>query len=150
MVKEGDAAPDFTLPDQDGKRISLKGLRGKRVLLFFYPRDDTPGCTREACGFRDGFDKITPQGVLVFGISRDDAASHVKFREKYELPYSLLSDASKAVHLAYGAWGRKVLYGKESEGVIRSTFLIDEKGKVARVWSPVKVDGHVDEVLAAL
>ena len=149
-VTEGAPAPDFSLRDHAGKSVSLKDFRGKKVVLYFYPRDDTPGCTREACGFRDNLARVTAKGAVVLGISRDDAESHVKFRAKYDLPFTLLSDESKAVHLAYGAWGKKVLYGKESVGVIRSTILIDEKGKVARVWSPVKVDGHVDEVLAAL
>jgi len=149
-VAEGAAAPDFSLPDQTGKKTSLKDFRGKKVVLYFYPKDDTPGCTRESCAFRDNFGRVTAKGAVVLGVSRDGAESHVRFREKYELPFPLLSDATKAVHLAYGAWGRKVLYGKESEGVIRSTFLIDQKGKVVRVWSPVRVDGHVDEVLEAL
>jgi len=143
-------APDFALPDHTSKMTALKDFRGKKVVLYFYPRDDTPGCTRESCDFRDNFGRVKAKGAVVLGVSRDDAGSHVRFREKYDLPFTLLSDETRAVHLAYGAWGKKVLYGKESEGVIRSTFLIDEKGKVVRVWSPVKVEGHVGAVLAAL
>jgi len=150
MLAEGSKAPAFTLTDQDGKTVSLESFRGRTVVLFFYPKDDTPGCTREACGFRDNWSRVKSKGAVVVGVSRDDAASHVRFREKYELPFPLLSDPDKAVHLAYGAWGKKVLYGKESEGVIRSTFLIGGDGRILKIWSPVKVDGHVDAVLAAL
>ena len=150
MVHEGDHAPDFSLPDQDGRAVSLKDLRGRKVVLYFYPKDDTPGCTREACGFRDNLARVQAKGAVVLGVSRDSEESHVKFRGKYDIPYPLLSDSDRAVHELYGVWGKKTLYGKETEGVIRSTFLIDERGKVRRIFSPVKVDGHVDEVLAAL
>jgi peroxiredoxin Q/BCP len=149
-LQVGDPAPDFTLPDQDGKPVALRSLRGQKVVLYFYPRDDTPGCTREACAFRDNLARVRAKGAIVIGVSRDDAAAHTRFRTKYALPFTLVSDASRAVHRAYGAWGRKVSYGKETEGVIRSTFLLDEQGRVLQVWSPVKVDGHVDEVLSAL
>ena len=150
MIETGQKAPDFTLPDHNGKSVSLKDFRGKKVVLYFYPRDDTPGCTREACGFRDNLNRVKSSGAVVLGVSRDDAAAHVKFRKKYDLNFPLVSDPDRKVHEAYGAWGKKKQYGKEIEGVIRSTFLIDEAGQVVKVWSPVRVDGHVDKVLEAL
>ena len=150
MIQEGKPAPDFALVADDGRTIRLKDLRGKRVVLYFYPRDDTPGCTVEACGFRDALPDVSAAGAVVLGVSRDDTASHVRFKEKFGLNFPLLSDPDAAVHRAYGAWGEKVLYGKKSIGVIRSTVLIDEKGRVSKHWPRVKADGHAAEVLAAL
>ena len=150
MIQEGKLAPDFALVADDGRTIRLKDLRGKRVVLYFYPRDDTPGCTVEACGFRDALPDVSAAGAVVLGVSRDDTASHVRFKEKFGLNFPLLSDPDAAVHRAYGAWGEKVLYGKKSIGVIRSTVLIDETGRVSKHWPRVKADGHAAEVLAAL
>jgi peroxiredoxin Q/BCP len=149
-IEEGKPAPDFTLPADDGKKISLKDLRGKRVVLYFYPKDDTPGCTVEACAFRDVLTDVTSSGAVVLGVSRDDTDSHLRFKRKFSLNYPLLSDPDAKVHRAYGAWGKKVLYGKETEGVIRSTVLIDEQGLVAKHWPRVKAEGHAAEVLEAL
>jgi len=146
----GQHAPSFSLAADDGKTHSLAGYAGKNVVLYFYPRDDTPGCTVEACDFRDNLARATAKGAVVLGVSRDTIASHAKFRAKYSLTFPLLSDADLAVHAAYGAWGKKVMYGKEVEGTIRSTFLIDGKGVLRAAWSKVKVDGHVDAVLTAL
>jgi peroxiredoxin Q/BCP len=146
----GTKAPDFKLPSTEGKTVSLKELKGKKVVLYFYPKDDTPGCTREACDFRDNLARVKSEGALVYGVSKDTIASHDKFREKYELPFPLLSDDGNEVAKEYEAFGEKNMYGKKVQGTIRSTYLIGEDGKIAAVWSPVKVDGHVDNVLAAL
>src|SRR5690349_12189049 len=146
----GAAAPAFELESTSGKSISLASLKGKKVVLYFYPRDDTPGCTREACGFRDEFAAVRKAGAIVLGVSKDSLASHAKFRAKYELPFDLLRDEDNAVAKKYHAFGKKIMYGKEVTGTIRSTFLIDENGKLAAIWSPVKVDGHTEQVLAAL
>ena len=150
MVAVGDKAPEFTLQSDDGSRLSLKDLRGKKVVLYFYPKDDTPGCTKEACSFRDNLARVTSKGARILGVSRDDHASHEKFRDKYRLNFPLLSDDAGTVTEAYGVWKKKNLYGKEFMGIERTTFLIDEQGRIARVWPKVKVDGHTDEVLAAL
>jgi peroxiredoxin Q/BCP len=143
----GAKAPDFTLPSTDGGEVSLKDLKGEKFVLYFYPRDMTPGCTMEACDFRDNFKRL---GIQVFGVSKDSLGSHEKFRAKEKLPFTLLSDADNAVAKKYGAYGDKMFYGKKIKGTIRSTFLIDEQGKIAALWSPVKVKGHVDEVLETL
>ena len=145
-----DPAPKFALASTGGGTVALDDLRGKRVVLYFYPRDDTPGCTTEACDFRDNLARLKREGVVVLGVSKDTLASHAKFRAKYALPFDLLSDPASTVARAYGAFGKKVLYGRAFEGTIRSTFLIDEAGRIAAVWSPVKVAGHVEQVLAAL
>jgi peroxiredoxin Q/BCP len=150
MVKEGKAAPDFTLPSSDGGEVSLKGLKGKTVVLYFYPKDDTPGCTREACAFRDTQAAIKKKGAVVLGVSGDSLSAHEKFKAKYKLNFPLLSDPDKAVAKKYGAWGEKVMYGKKVIGMIRSTFVIDKEGVVAKVFPRVRVDGHAEKVLEAL
>lgn len=144
----GAPAPALALPDQDGQRVELAGFAGRPVVVYFYPKDDTPGCTREACDFRDQSDALA--GAVVLGVSRDGGAAHRKFRAKYALPFPLLTDEGGAASQAWGAWGEKVLYGKRSVGPIRTTVLVDRQGQVARVWSPVKVDGHVAQVLEAI
>jgi peroxiredoxin Q/BCP len=146
----GDAAPPFSLPSTSGGEVSLASLRGQRFVLYFYPKDDTPGCTTEACDFRDNLARVKAAGAEVYGVSKDSLAAHEKFRGKYGLPFPLLSDAGNEVAKAYGAFGEKKMYGKPVTGTIRSTFLIDAKGKIEQVWSPVKVKGHVEKVLAAL
>ena len=143
----GAKAPAFTLPDADGKKVSLSSFAGHKVVVYFYPRDDTPGCTKEACQFNDALSQFEGLGIPVIGISPDKAASHVRFRDKYGLQFPLLSDPDHTVMEKYGAWGEKTMYGKPTTGVIRSTFLINEKGKVARAWFGVKADGHAAKVL---
>jgi peroxiredoxin Q/BCP len=147
-LEAGAKAPSFTLPDQDDKQVSLSDFAGQRVILYFYPKDDTPGCTAEACQFNDNMAAFERAQVPVLGISPDKAASHQKFRAKYGLDFSLLSDPDHKVMERYGAWGEKTMYGRTTTGVIRSTFLIDEKGKVARSWYNVKADGHAAKVLS--
>ena len=150
MIEVGKPAPDFALEADDGRTVSLKALRGTKVVLYFYPKDDTPGCTVEACAFRDQLPDVSSYGAVVLGVSRDDTESHVKFKGKFHLNFPLLSDPDASVHRAYGAWGEKTMYGKTTEGVIRSTVLIDEKGRVAKHWPRVKAEGHAAEVLEAL
>jgi len=150
VIEEGSKAPDFSLPSVDGGVVSLKELKGKNVVLYFYPKDDTPGCTREACAFRDTQAKIKKTGAVVLGVSPDSVASHEKFKTKYKLNFPLLSDADKSVAKKFGAFGEKVLYGKKVVGMIRSTFVIDGAGVVRKVFPRVKVDGHADKVLSAL
>ncbi len=150
MVVVGDRAPEFGLSADDGRRLSLKDFHGKKVVLYFYPKDDTPGCTKEACSFRDNLARVTSKGAVVLGVSRDDSQSHVKFKDKYHLNFPLLSDDDGRVTEAYGVWKKKNLYGREYFGIERTTFLIDEDGRVAKIWPRVKVEGHTDEVLAAL
>jgi peroxiredoxin Q/BCP len=150
MIKEGQTAPDFTLPSSAGGELNLKGLRGQAVVLYFYPKDDTPGCTREACSFRDAQAKIKKTGAVVLGVSPDSVASHEKFKTKYKLNFPLLADPDKAVARKYGAFGEKTMYGKKVTGMIRSTFLIDGEGVVRKVFPKVRVDGHAEQVLEAL
>ncbi len=150
MLKEGDQAPDFALQDDTGKEVSLKNLRGKKVILYFYPKDDTPGCTREACGFRDQFADFSRVNAAVYGVSKDSLDSHKKFKSKYSLPFPLLSDPDLKVAKAYGAWGEKNMYGKKTMGIIRSTLIVDENGIIEKIYRNVKVDGHTDAVLAHL
>lgn len=145
----GKAAPDFTMPGDDGKPISLKALRGKRVVLYFYPKDDTPGCTTEACAFRDGQPGFAKLKAAVIGVSKDTAASHQKFKKKYDLNFPLASDDAKVCE-AYGVWGEKSLYGRKFMGIERSTFVIDEKGIVRAEWRKVRVPGHAEEVADTL
>jgi thioredoxin-dependent peroxiredoxin len=149
-VEPGQRAPAFTLTADDGSKVRLADLRGRPVVLYFYPRDDTPGCTREACAFRDQRDGFTKMGAVVLGVSTDSIESHEKFRDKYRLNFPLLADEQHAVAEKYGAWREKNMYGKKSMGIARSTFLIDATGNVAKVWKQVKVDGHEEQVLAAL
>ena len=150
MIEEGRKAPGFVLPSSEGGEVSLEGLKGRTVVLYFYPKDDTPGCTREACAFRDSQAALKRMGVVVLGVSGDSVASHEKFKDKYKLNFPLLSDADKAVAKKYGAWGEKVLYGKKTTGMIRSTFVIDGTGVVRKVFPRVKVDGHAEQVLEAV
>jgi peroxiredoxin Q/BCP len=150
MLKEGQKAPAFQLQSVAGDNVSLEDYRGKPVVLYFYPKDDTPGCTREACAFRDSQAKIRKTGAVVLGVSPDSVASHQRFRDKYKLSFPLLSDPDKQVAKKFGAYGEKTLYGKKVVGMIRSTFLIDGDGIVRKVFPKVRVDGHADQVLEAL
>ena len=147
-LRVGDRAPDFTLQAADGGIIRLAGLRGSRVVLYFYPKDDTPGCTREACGFRDELAGFRRAGAAVLGISPDDVASHARFTKKFSLPFPLLSDPGAAVSKAYGVYKQKSLYGRTYLGIERTTFIIDEQGRIARIFPRVKVDGHIEAILA--
>jgi thioredoxin-dependent peroxiredoxin len=149
-LDSGAQAPAFTLPDQDGKPVSLADFRGRKVIVYFYPADDTPGCTKEACQFNDNLHAFERAGVPVLGISPDGAASHVRFRDKYGLRFPLLSDVDHEVTDAWGAWGEKTRYGRTVVGVLRSTFLVDQQGRVERAWHNVKADGHAAKVLAEL
>lgn len=150
MIEAGQKAPEFTLTDENGDSISLSQFRGKKVVVYFYPKDDTPGCTKEACGFRDNYDSILAKGAVVIGISADSEASHAKFKKKYDLPFYLASDPEKKAITAFGAWGEKKVYGKSYEGILRSTFVIDEEGKVLNAYPNVKAATHADEVLGDL
>ena len=149
MLKEGDKAPDFTTTDQDGNTVKLSDHKGERVVLYFYPKDDTPGCTKEACSFRDADTTYRKKGIKVFGISTDDEKSHQKFISKFQLPFDLLADTDKSIVEKYGVWGEKSMYGKKYMGTMRKTFLIDEKGKIAKIFDKVNVAEHADEVLEA-
>ncbi len=150
MLAIGDKAPQFTLSDKDGNPVSLSDFLGKRVVLYFYPKDNTPGCTRQACAFAQNYRAFRDKGVEVIGVSRDSAASHIKFAEKYNLPFILLSDPELTAIQAYGVWQEKKLYGKVSMGVVRTTFLIDAEGKIEKVMPKVKPDTNAAEILAAL
>ncbi|WP_368070834.1 thioredoxin-dependent thiol peroxidase [Nitriliruptor sp.] len=149
-MEAGQPAPTFTLPDQDGREVSLEDLRGRPVVIYFYPKDDTPGCTTQACGIRDQWAEFEAAGATVLGISPDTVESHATFAGKYDLPHTLLADPERAALEAYGAYGEKVLYGKTTVGVIRSTFLVDAGGTVAKVWKRVQTETHADQVLKAL
>jgi peroxiredoxin Q/BCP len=147
----GDAAPDFTLPDQDGKPLSLSSLRGQRVVIYFYPKDDTPGCTKEACNFRDRWSDLESQGIRVLGISKDNAASHGKFIAKYTLPFTLLTDTEPCpVATAYHSYGLKKFMGKEYMGMLRQTFVVDAEGKLELVYEKVKAETMADQILSDL
>ena len=149
-LKSGDSAPDFSLSTGDGEMVNLSDLRGKPVVLYFYPKDDTPGCTIEACSFRDMMPEFDARGAAVYGVSADPEKAHQKFTSKYGLTFPLLSDPTHGMITAYESWGPKKFMGKEYEGVLRNTFLIDADGKIARIWEKVKVQEHAQEVLAAL
>jgi peroxiredoxin Q/BCP len=150
MVEEGKPAPDFELETDDGETVSLKDFRGKPVVLYFYPKDDTPGCTAQACGIRDDYGRFEDAGAVVLGVSPDTVKSHVKFKEKYGLPFTLLADPEHEVAEQYGVWGEKKYMGRTYMGISRSTFIIDADGNVARVMHKVKPDTHADQVLDAL
>jgi thioredoxin-dependent peroxiredoxin len=150
MIEEGKPAPDFELPTDSGETIKLSDLRGKPVVLYFYPKDDTPGCTTQACGIRDAYDEFERAGAVVLGVSPDDERSHVKFKDKYELPFTLLADTDHSVAEQYGVWGQKTFAGKKYMGINRSTFVIDADGNVKRVMHDVKPANHADDVLEAL
>ena len=150
MLQQGTLAPDFTLTDDQGEQVTLSAFKGKKVVLYFYPKDNTSGCTTEACGFRDSHAKILAKGAVVLGVSPDSVKSHQGFKLKFALPFHLLSDPDHAVAELYGAWGEKKLYGKAYFGILRTTFIIDEQGKIAKVFEKVKPEGHDAEVLAAL
>jgi peroxiredoxin Q/BCP len=150
MIHEGSPAPDFALASDSGERVTLSQFRGSPVVLYFYPKDDTPGCTAQACGIRDAWGEFQRAGAVVLGVSPDDERSHVKFKEKYDLPFALLTDTDHKVADEYGAWGEKTFAGKTYEGVLRSTFVIDTEGNVAKELRDVKPATHADDVLAAL
>ena len=150
MVEEGKPAPDFELTSDAGETVKLSGLRGRQVVIYFYPKDDTPGCTTQACGIRDAYGEFERAGAVVLGISPDNEKSHVKFRSKYELPFTLLADTDHAVAELYGVWGDKAFAGRKYQGVLRSTFVIDADGLVKKVMHKVKPATHADDVLAAL
>ena len=150
QLKIGQKAPAFALPNQDGKITRLSDFKGKKIVLYFYPKDDTPGCTKESCAFRDGLDEIQASGAVVLGISGDSVDSHKKFVKKFNLNFPLLSDEKKTVLQAYGVWKEKSLYGRKFMGIERTTFIIDEQGKLDDIFQKVKVDGHLEEVLAEL
>ncbi len=149
MLKEGSAAPAFKTKDANGETVSLKDLRGQKVVLYFYPKDDTPGCTKEACSFRDAFSQYKKKGIAVLGVSPDSEAAHQKFITKYKLPFTLLADTDRSIAEAYGVWGEKKFMGRTYMGVHRTTFLIDEKGKIKKIFEKVKPEDHATEVLEA-
>ena len=150
MLEEGMKAPAFSLFNQDGNKVSLKDISGKKIVLYFYPKDDTSGCTKEACSFRDAFPKFKKSDAIILGVSPDSVKSHKKFAEKYDLNFDLLADEDKKVVQLYNVWKEKSMYGKKYMGVERTTFIIDEKGKIKKIFSKVKVDGNEKEVLEAL
>jgi peroxiredoxin Q/BCP len=150
MVEAGQPAPDFTLPDQNGNDVALSALRGKPLVLYFYPKDDTPGCTKEACAFRDNSQKFTKANTVIVGVSPDTDADQAKFKSKFDLPFTLLADKDHEAAEAYGVWKEKNMYGRKYMGVERATFVIDAQGKIKKIFPKVKVDGHAEEVLAAL
>ena len=149
-LKEGDAAPAFTVPTNGGHTVSLADFKGRPVILYFYPRDDTPGCTKEACAFRDAFADFTAKGAVVLGVSADSVKSHDKFIKKFKLPFTLLADEDKRIVEAYGVWGEKTFMGRRYQGIHRVTFLIGADGRIRKVWPKVKPEEHAAEVLAAL
>jgi thioredoxin-dependent peroxiredoxin len=149
-LTEGDRAPAFTAPTNDGGKVSLKDFKGRQVILYFYPKDNTPGCNKEACGFRDHHPKIVKKKAVVLGVSIDPVKSHDKFIAKFDLPFTLVSDEDKKIVTAYGVWGQKKFMGREFDGTHRVTFLIDEQGKIKKIWPKVKADTHAETVLAEL
>jgi len=149
-LKVGQKAPDFTLTNDAGQKVKLSDYKGKKVVLYFYPKDDTPGCTTEACNFRDGLDEISKQGAVVLGVSADSVDSHKKFKKKFELNFPLLADPEKTMIESYGVWKEKSMYGKKYMGIERTTYVIDKEGKISHIFPKVKVPEHYDEVLEAL
>jgi peroxiredoxin Q/BCP len=150
MLKVGDKAPDFILKNEQNQDVTLSDFIGKKVVIYFYPKDNTPGCTKEACSFRDVYDDILEAGAVVIGISKDDASSHENFKDKHKLPFYLLSDPNNTVIESYGAWQEKKMFGKTYMGIVRSTFIINENGIIIKLYSKVKLDTHAEEVLKAL
>jgi thioredoxin-dependent peroxiredoxin len=150
MLKEGDSAPEFTTKNQRGEEVKLSDFRGRKVVLYFYPKDDTPGCTKQACSLRDSNDVFEEKGIKILGVSNDDEASHQKFISKFNLPFDLLADTDKKIVNAYGVYGEKNMYGKKYMGINRTTFLIDEAGKIKKIFKKVNVSEHADEVLQAV
>lgn len=150
MLKPGDKAPDFKLQSDTGETFSLKDFKGRKVILYFYPKDMTSGCTYESCDFRDNIKKFEKKNSVVIGVSADSVESHKKFKDKYNLPFTLLSDESKEMINNYGVWQEKSMYGKKYMGIVRTTFVIDEHGKIEKVFDKVKVEGHIDEILDTL
>jgi peroxiredoxin Q/BCP len=150
LLKAGQKAPVFSLQSEAGEKISLKQFSGKKLVVYFYPKDDTPGCTKESCDFRDNFERLKKSGVEVIGVSKDSVASHLKFKTKYSLPFVLLSDPEGKMCEAYGVWKEKSMYGKKYMGIERTTFIIDENGKIAKIYPKVSVTGHVEEVMKDL
>ncbi len=150
QLTEGAMAPQFTGKDQDGRKVTLKDFQGKKVILYFYPKDDTPGCTAEACNLRDNYDDLLSRGFAIIGVSPDDEKSHGKFRTKFDLPFSLVADPEKTIIKAYGAWGEKSMYGKTYDGVLRTTFVIDESGKIQKIISKVNTGDHTKQILELL
>jgi len=149
-MKVGQKAPDFSVMDDSGRTVKLSDLKGKKVVLYFYPKDDTPGCTKEACNFRNGIDEIRKLGAVVLGVSADSAASHKKFKSKFDLNFPLLADTEKKIIEGYDVWKEKSMYGKKYMGIERTTYIIDKDGKISHIFPKVKVEDHYDEVLAAL
>ena len=147
MLKEGQKAPDFSLDDHEGGQVSLKELKGNTVVLYFYPKDMTPGCTQEACDFRDNWGAVKKKGAVVLGVSADPVKRHQAFKEKYKLPFTLLSDENKKMLKKYGVWQKKKIMGREFMDIVRTTLIIDKTGKIKKIWSPVSVKDHVKEVL---
>lgn len=150
MLKNGDIAPDFTLLDSEGNAVSLSDFKGNKVIIYFYPKDDTSGCTKEACNFRDNYSQLKEKNVVVIGISKDSVSSHVKFKNKYDLPFILLSDPNHQVIETYGAYGEKKMYGRTYMGTIRMTYLVSEEGLILKIYDKVKPDKHVEEILKDL
>ncbi len=150
MLKAGDKAPDFKLLSDNGKEVALKKLKGHKVVLYFYPKDDTSGCTKEACDFKDSIKVFEKKETVVIGVSKDSVESHKKFKTKYELPFTLLSDESMNMLKDYGVWKEKSMYGRKYMGIERTTFLIDEKGKIKEIWNNVKVPGHITDILSKI
>jgi thioredoxin-dependent peroxiredoxin len=150
QLTEGAIAPQFTGKDQDGRNVSLKDIKGKKVILYFYPKDDTPGCTAEACNLRDNYEDLLSRGFAIIGVSPDDEKSHGKFRKKFDLPFSLIADPEKTIINAYGAWGEKSMYGKTYDGVLRTTFVIDESGKIQKIINKVNTGDHTKQILELL
>lgn len=146
-LNKGDIAPDFSAKDQNGNTVNLKDYKGKTVILYFYPKDDTPGCTKEACNFRDNYNMLIQKGMVVLGVSADDEESHKKFAEKYNLPFPLLADTDKKIIESYGVWGEKNMYGKKSMGILRTTFIIDKDGKIQEIIKKVDTEAATEQIL---